>query len=47
VNGSGSRDWFEHDGDLDPLRSHPRFAQLLARLDGHGPAPPAVQGGAG
>ena len=46
-HGSGSRDWFEHDGDLDPLRSHPRFAQLLARLDGRGPTPAPVQGGAG
>ena len=32
-SGGGSRDWFEHDSDLDPLRSNPRFQQLLARLD--------------
>jgi len=32
VLGGGSRDWFEHDSDLDPLRSNPRFQQLLDRL---------------
>jgi len=24
--------WFEHDSNLDPLRSHPRFRTLLAKL---------------
>jgi serine/threonine protein kinase/tetratricopeptide (TPR) repeat protein len=24
--------WYEHDGDLDPLRSHPRFKTLLEKL---------------
>ncbi len=24
--------WYEHDGDLDPLRGHPRFKVLLERL---------------
>ena len=46
--GSGSRDWFEHDGDLDPLRSQPRFQQLLARLDGDAPShAPAEHDGSG
>lgn len=31
--GSGSRDWFEHDHDLDTLRDDPRFQALFARLD--------------
>jgi adenylate cyclase len=26
------RQWFKHDSDFDPLRSHPRFQQLLATL---------------
>jgi adenylate cyclase len=29
----GSRDWFEHDSDLDPLRGIPRFQRLVAQLD--------------
>ena len=32
-SGGGSRDWFEHDSDLDPLRANPRFQRLLAALD--------------
>jgi adenylate cyclase len=24
-------DWLEHDSDLNPLRSHPRFQKLLAQ----------------
>lgn len=24
--------WYEHDGDLDPLRGHPRFRSLLERM---------------
>jgi len=31
--GGGSRDWFEHDSDLDSLRELPRFKAMLARLD--------------
>jgi len=34
--GGGSRDWFEHDSDLNPLRSHPRFQRMMARLAGGG-----------
>ena len=30
--GIGQKEWFEHDSDLDPLRDHPRFQELLARL---------------
>jgi adenylate cyclase len=38
--GGGSRDWFDHDTDLDALRESPRFKALLARLDsGDAPAP--------
>ena len=25
-------DWLQHDSNLDPLRDHPRFQALLARL---------------
>ena len=36
--GGGSRDWFEHDGDLDPLRGNPRFQSMMTRLAGSGDA---------
>jgi adenylate cyclase len=29
-SGGGSRDWIEHDGDLDSLRNNPRFQKLIA-----------------
>jgi TolB-like protein/Flp pilus assembly protein TadD/predicted Ser/Thr protein kinase len=31
-NGFAHRAWVEHDGDLDPLRAHPRFVALLASM---------------
>jgi non-specific serine/threonine protein kinase len=30
--GFAHREWIEHDGDLDPLRTHPRFLALLASM---------------
>ena len=32
--GSDHISWFRHDADLEPVRTHPRYAGLLARLDG-------------
>ena len=29
---AGSAEWMAHDSDLAPLRGHPRFEALLARL---------------
>jgi serine/threonine protein kinase/Tfp pilus assembly protein PilF len=29
TNGFGQREWILHDSDLDPLRGHPRFKELL------------------
>jgi tetratricopeptide (TPR) repeat protein len=40
--GFGNRAWLERDPDLDGIRTHPRFAQIMARLDSsveHAPAP--------
>jgi len=31
-NGFNHKEWIEHDSDLDPLRSHPRFQKLLASM---------------
>ncbi|MGH9321392.1 MAG: TPR end-of-group domain-containing protein [Vicinamibacteria bacterium] len=30
--GTISKDWVEHDSDLDPIRDDPRFRALQARL---------------
>jgi hypothetical protein len=30
--GRGNRDWILNDNDLAPLRSDPRFQQILAKL---------------
>ena len=32
TSGMGQKEWMEHDSDLDNLRSHPRFQELLKRL---------------
>ncbi len=32
TSGMAERDWFEHDSDLDPLRSHPRFLELRKKF---------------
>jgi len=32
TSGMGQKEWIEHDSDLDPLRTHPRFQALLKRL---------------
>jgi tetratricopeptide (TPR) repeat protein len=34
ATGRGSRKWFDNDTDLDPLRGHPRFREITARLKG-------------
>ena len=34
--------WFLHDSDLDPVREHPRYSQLLQAFSGHPAAQPAV-----
>ena len=31
--GLSQKDWFLHDGDLDSLRSHPRFQALIRSLE--------------
>jgi len=31
-SGFGHRDWIDHDPDLDALREHPRFQELVSRL---------------
>ena len=28
-------DWLEQDGDMDPLRDHPRFIALLGKIKEH------------
>ncbi|HSB16650.1 MAG TPA: tetratricopeptide repeat protein [Bryobacteraceae bacterium] len=31
-NGLGQKGWFDHDSNLDPIRTHPRFARLMKKL---------------
>ncbi|MFB3922646.1 MAG: protein kinase [Terriglobia bacterium] len=33
TSGMAQRDWIAHDSDLDPLRRHPRFQDLLRRME--------------
>ncbi len=33
--GMAHREWIEHDSDLDPLRDHPRFQEILAQYKEH------------
>ena len=35
--GSEQEGWFKHDADLDPIREHPRYRVLLARIENIGP----------
>jgi hypothetical protein len=30
--GAGKREWIEKDPDYDPIREHPRFKAMLAKL---------------
>jgi len=32
-SGMAQKDWIEHDSDLDPLRAHPRFQEILRRIN--------------
>jgi adenylate cyclase len=34
ANGQGDREWLMQDNDLKPLHGHPRFEQLVARMNG-------------
>jgi adenylate cyclase len=31
--GSHMKSWFKNDSDFDPIRSHPRYAELLKLID--------------
>jgi adenylate cyclase len=33
AGGLTQKDWILHDGDLDSIRSHPRYQELIASLD--------------
>lgn len=33
TSGMAQKDWIEHDSDLDPIRQHPRFQDLLRRMN--------------
>ena len=33
ASGMCQKDWFQTDSDLDPLRNHPRFGDLLRRMN--------------
>jgi len=32
-HGLRQKGWFEHDSNLDPLRSHPKFEELIRDLE--------------
>ncbi len=34
AGGLSQKDWILHDGDLDPIRSHPRYQNLIGSLNG-------------
>jgi adenylate cyclase len=36
--GRQTKEWITHDSDLDPIRNHPRFAQVLQLIGGADPA---------
>jgi adenylate cyclase len=43
--GYAQREWIENDADLDSLRDHPRYAQVIARLTHDAPSAVAPEAG--